>query len=226
MQWLIHKPTLLNLLVAILVALIIINIWLLTIPSTDSLARLIFDFDAEWNIPTMFSALLLLICSGLLFYIGFYRYLTTSHSIHRSFIIEWFVLGLVFFFLFLDDLFSFHERLNNSITIESFPNTWILWGIGFVALVFVMTLRLIRSFERVFRNKLLIAASIFLVGAVIVEGVSGIVRERAAGQINAISYRIVALIEESFEVTGLIVFIYALLWYWNKLKKRDNRPGS
>ena len=128
--------------------------------------------------------------------------------------------------MFTDDLFSFHERLNSSIAIDSFPYTWILWGIGFVILVFVMTLRLIRSFERAFRNKLLIAAFIFLIGAVIVEGISGIIREETVEQVNAISYRIVALLEESLELIGLIICIYALSWYWNKLKKRKIVPSS
>ena len=65
----------------------------------------LFDLDEEWNIPTMISALMLLLCGALLFAIG------RMHASQQTAALPWIGLGLIFVFLSLDEVIGFHERI-------------------------------------------------------------------------------------------------------------------
>jgi len=66
----------------------------------------VFDFDEEANIPTLFNTFLLMICTGLLFLIG-YGMLKQGLSGYRS----WLALSAVFLVLTVDEFTGMHEGL-------------------------------------------------------------------------------------------------------------------
>ncbi|VAW21228.1 hypothetical protein MNBD_BACTEROID01-1645, partial [hydrothermal vent metagenome] len=64
-----------------------------------------FNFDTEYNIPTLFSFLELIFSTALLFIIA------KKHREVGTGYIYWFVLMVIFLFLSFDEILSIHERL-------------------------------------------------------------------------------------------------------------------
>src|SRR5262245_2945446 len=75
-------------------------------PGRDQLA-ILFGLDAEWNVPTIYSAATLLACAALLDLTGRVERLDGRPSASG-----WRPLALVFVGLALDELLGFHELLN------------------------------------------------------------------------------------------------------------------
>ncbi|MTI21385.1 hypothetical protein E1176_10170 [Fulvivirga sp. RKSG066] len=65
----------------------------------------LFDFDYERNIPTLFSSILLLIASALMWFISWECRYKASHYKH------WMGLSFVFLFMTVDEFASLHEEL-------------------------------------------------------------------------------------------------------------------
>ncbi len=66
------------------------------------------------------------------------------------------------------------------------------------------------SLPKNIRSKLLIAGGIYLFGAIGMEMISGFHVENYG---RDIVYNIITTVEEIFEMVGILIFIYALLFY-------------
>lgn len=170
-----------------------------------------FDLDVEGNIPTLYSALAVLVCSGLL------ALITRIHW-HRPDGKRWHWLGLtlLFFFLGLDEGTAIHEELGDFleeyVAAEGalyFP--WVIaYGIA-TAVIALLYLRFVLQLPRATRVRFIVAGLLFLGGALGFEMLSAIAADRSG--YDSISYTVLYSIEEMLEMLGIVLFIYALLSY-------------
>lgn len=175
-----------------------------------------FDLDRENNIPTYFSSFLLLISAGLLAIVTM-----SKRRDHARYTKHWFVLMIIFLFLSIDETASLHELLikpiRNALNVSAvgFP-AWIVAGLAFVVVFGIFYYRFLLSLP--IRTKMyLVIAAFFLVGGAI--GVEVLGGTYYYGDWN-LTYGVMTLIEETFEMIGVLFFIIAILDYI-KLDKLD-----
>lgn len=172
------------------------------------LAKL-FDFYHENNFPSYFSALLLLGAAALLAIIG----CSTVESFRR-YRFHWLLLAAVFAFLSCDEMLALHERLMLP-TRQGLHTTGLLyaaWIIPYGAAVLALAVLYWRWFFALpvaTRWRFLVAAGLFLMGAIVLEAVSGAEWESHKARTLALDACI--FFEDVFEMAGVIVFIRALL---------------
>lgn len=171
-------------------------------------ARL-FDFYHENNVPSYFSALLLLAAAALLALLGGSTAEKFRRQRHR-----WFLLALLFAFLSCDELLALHERLMLP-TRQSLHTTGLLyaaWIIPYGALLLALAAfhwRWFMALPVATRRRFVVAAGLFLVGAVVLESVSGAEWELHKSRTLLLDACI--FFEDMFEMAGAIAFIRALL---------------
>lgn len=171
----------------------------------------VFGLGAEQNVPTYFSTVLLLLCGVMLGLIGIREMNEAGQDK-----LYWFLLGLIFLFLSMDEMMMIHERLTEPVRAlvgESYaPHyAWVLpYGLLFVALgigYFRFLLRLPRRTALLF----VLAGVLYVGGAIGLETMSGMV-SREAGNVN-VAYVVLQTIEEVLEMFGTVLFLYALADY-------------
>lgn len=173
----------------------------------------LFYVDMEQNIPTLFSVFLLLFVALLLAVIA-----TLNRKQRDAHMSKWAVLSFGFLFMAFDEAFQVHERLNipvgtllgdGSLGVFYFP--WVIPGIALVFILGLFFLRFWLHLPATTRFMFLMAASIYLGGAIGIELI-GSSHAELHGYENW-TYSMIATLEESLEMAGLIVFIWALLKY-------------
>lgn len=173
-----------------------------------------FSLDKELNIPSYFSSLILVFCSVQL---GTIAYLDRKIGEKRE-TIFWMVLCGGFFFMSFDELVSVHEKLVEPMRSVVGGSGGGFFHFGWVVIALPLVLMLGGLFFRFWlrlpspvRGLTFLAAFLYLSGAVGMEMVNG----RFAvlnGEANAV-YRSLTAVEETLEIAGTIVFIYALFRY-------------
>jgi hypothetical protein len=173
----------------------------------------LFYVDEEQNIPTLFSVIQLLCAALLLTVITVLKKEEKDPDVSR-----WAILAFGFLFMAADEAWSIHEKLVTPVrgllgdgSLGIFYFAWVIPGI---TVVFVLTLFFLRFLLRLpakARFTFMIAAILFIGGALGLELVGGRYDE-LHGQTN-LTYSMIATVEESLEMAGVIVFIYALLKY-------------
>ena len=175
----------------------------------NNVAR-VFDLDGEANIPSFYSALILLTASLLLIFIAF-----SNRRVKRDFL-AWLLLGFVFLFLSFDEAAMLHEMLIGSLRRTFhlsglFYNAWVIpYGLALIAggiLYLPFLLRLPRPILVLF----VLSGVIFVTGAVGVEMLEG--KFEAVHGAENFTYDLYVALEEGMEMTGIAVFIFALLRY-------------
>ncbi|GAB4578172.1 MAG: hypothetical protein Fur0022_09050 [Anaerolineales bacterium] len=173
----------------------------------------LFYVDVEHNIPTYFSVLLILLVALILAVIA--KLKEKERNIYTS---NWKILSFGFLLMALDEAFQFHERLNlpigrilgeGSLGVFYFP--WVIPGMALVVVVGLFFWRFLLHLPVATRFMFLMAAAIFIGGAIGIELI-GSSHAELHGYENW-TYSLIATLEESLEMGGLIVFIWALLKY-------------
>ena len=169
----------------------------------------LFFIDGEGNVPAIFSTWLFLI-NALLFLIVWKAACLAGDS-HKI----WLFLSSVFVFLALDESISIHERLINPLreTLGAtgiFYYTWIIpYGIG-VVLLSIFAIPVFWRMQKKIRFWFGLAAAIYLFAAIGLEMISGkylvMMNEK-----KDIVWIFMITLEESLEMVGLIILVYALL---------------
>ena len=176
----------------------------------ESVVRLAW-VDGEGNIPTWYSAALLLISCLLLSAIA---------RVHRrkglGFVGHWLILSLVFLYLSLDETAQLHELSIPPIR-SAFGTTGLLYY-GWIVPAGICVALLVLSYQRFLRNLpprtrhlFLLAGAVFVSGAIGVEAVSGL-QASVHGE-ESLAYHVIITLEELLEMSGVVLFIYALLDY-------------
>jgi hypothetical protein len=172
-----------------------------------------FYVDAEHNLPTMFSVVLLLIAALLLALVA-----TLKAHERNPYAGRWKLLAWGFAFMALDEGASIHELF-------TLPGRQLLgghglgilhfsWVIPFGLLVLILAfyfMKFVASLPRRTAFSFVLAAIIYVGGAIGFEMLGGRYAE-LHGNENP-TYVLLATVEETLEMAGVIVFIHALLQY-------------
>jgi hypothetical protein len=175
------------------------------------IARLV-DVTTEGNLPAYYSFFALLFCSALL--------LVITRSKRRDgdpYAPHWFWLAVIFLFLSMDEALSIHEfssylvilMLDTSGTIDTFQ--WLI-PYGIFVLVFALAyLRFLTALPGKTRWLFVTAGVVFVAGAwgfkLLAEFIFETPLRRSA------EYMVLSSVEEFLEMSGVVVFIYALTSY-------------
>lgn len=170
----------------------------------------LFDFDREHNIPSLYSAVSLLCCSGLLALLAAEGRQSQRHDARY-----WGGLSLLFLLVSVDEQFALHERLilplQEGFQVSGFFH--FAWVIPYGLLLLGLGLFYMRFFLRLpsgTRLRFVFAAVLYVGGALGMEMVGGDYYERIGG-VPDLPYTVMVTVEELLEMSGVIVFIHALL---------------
>ena len=175
----------------------------------ESLVRLAW-VDGEGNIPAWYSASMLLLCALLLATIA------DAQRHRREYVGHWLLLALIFVFLSADETVQIHELSIQPL--RDLFNTsgllfyaWIIPAGVCLVLLALGYARFLAKLPATTRRQFVLAAALFVGGAIGVEAVSGM-HAAVHGEQNLI-YHLIITVEELFEMAGVVVFAYALLHY-------------
>jgi len=185
-----------------------------------------FDLNDEQNIPTFFTVLLMLIATLLLVVIAI-----LSGKQKMPDVSKWIILSFGFLFMAYDEAFQIHERLNvpvrkllGYVNLGVFHYAWVTIGIALVFFLALFFLRFLLRLPSATRFTFILAATLYIGGSIGIELI-GSRYDELHGQEN-LTYNLISTVEESLEIAGLIVFIYALLKYiadnYNEVRFRFN----
>lgn len=177
-----------------------------------------FDFGGEHNVTALVSTLLMLFCAAMLALTG---RLTTD----RANALPWFILSAVFVFLAVDEATMIHEYLSAPVRglldADWVPHlAWVLpYGAAMIALAGIL-LPWFLKLDRASQVRFVVAGSLFVLGAVGFEllesrQVAEILANHPDTEIMELqdpSVDLLILFEESLELTGLGLFLHALVW--------------
>jgi len=171
----------------------------------------LFNFDEEKNIPTLFSTVLMLSCSLLLFMIAA---LQGRDGKSRR---RWLGLALIFLFLSLDEFAGLHERLTEPVrdALNTSGLLFFAWVIPYaliVALMAVCYTPFLLKLPKYPRHLMFLAGILYVSGAAGMELISGWYFEQNGQTIDLI-YDFMVTCEEGLEMVGLTTFQYALCMY-------------
>lgn len=168
-----------------------------------------FDFNSEQNLPTLFSTVLLII-SGVLFFILAYSF---ESGTRKRWI--WIFCACILFFLALDEFSEIHENLSKPFH-ELFSTSGIFyyaWVIPYGIIFLLIALFLIPAWwklEKRYRFLMALSGFIYVLGALGFEMLGGKVYEEMGDKLS-MKGSLLAVVEESLEMGGLILLIYVLL---------------
>ncbi|MEG4350955.1 hypothetical protein QUA70_22025 [Microcoleus sp. LAD1_D5] len=179
-------------------------------PLREYIAR-VFNVDAERNLPTFYSFLALLFSSLLLGVIAHAKNLDSDRYKNH-----WKILSFIFLYLSLDEAGQLHEKFINPM--RSLLNasgflyfTWIV-PFGFLVAIFLLSYSKFVFHLPVATRKLFVAACALYIGGAIGMEIPGGYLFSTTGM-ESVPYLIVATIEESLEMLGIVVFIHGLISY-------------
>ncbi|MDN5213592.1 hypothetical protein QQ020_16085 [Fulvivirgaceae bacterium BMA12] len=169
---------------------------------------LMVNLDGEQNLPTFYATVLLLTASIILLLIalrGRQKY-------------NWYLLSGIFCFLSLDENIEIHEQLTaltkSALATETqgiFYFAWIIpYGI-ITILLMIFLFKFVWNLPNRTRRLFIISGFIFLSGALGLEMIAGSYWEESGW--SSMIYKILAFSEETLEMTGVSLFIFALLDY-------------
>ncbi len=177
-----------------------------------------FNVDEEMNFPTLFSFMLFMTSSSLLYFISILR-----KNVGDPYARSWKVLSIIFIYLGLDELLAFHEKLMpplRALGATGFLyNAWVI-PFAFVIIMFGFTFfKFWLNLNPKVRNLLMIAFIVYVTGALGFEMIDGFLTYKA--EENTFFYSVVATIEDGLEMLGLTIFIRGLMTHLNSLDIRS-----
>ncbi|MBW3628012.1 MAG: hypothetical protein KY464_01830 [Gemmatimonadetes bacterium] len=203
----IHPTPAARVLGSIVVFLVLMSV----VTEATGVADQIFMLNAERNVPTYYSTFLLLISSALLALTA-----TLKKRCADRYALRWLALSLIFLYMSVDEMVAFHEM--TSPRVERFMTTTgafyygsIVYTAALVLIVGTAFIPFLLHLPRKTRVLFAIAGCLYVGGALGLEMIGAIIDE--ASGTAGLSYRVVATVEETLELTGMVTFIYALLHY-------------
>lgn len=167
------------------------------------------DVDSERSFYTWFSQLLLALTGVLLIDTGI-----KSATGNRAGSFCFLLLGAVFLLLSVDEGLSLHEKLSAWMDGPWWLHfAWVIPAAILCRAGLVLLLPFLRTLGPKVMGMMLVAAAVFLSGALGMEAIGGEVLFANNGDILARPYRLLVNIEEGAEGLGVILFLLALTRY-------------
>lgn len=173
----------------------------------------LFDLDEESNVPTGFSAFLLLVAAGLFTIVG-----TLKLRERAPFALHWLLLAAAFVYLAVDESAKLHELFSRPTTEALgggssgiFYRAWVFPAIAVTLVFAAFFLRFLQHLPPPTRRRFILAGTLYVGGAVGLEIVGG--RYAEFRGVENLTYNFIATFEEALEMGAVIVLIHALLTY-------------
>jgi len=172
----------------------------------------VFDFDEETNIPTLFNTVLFAVAAILALITGGYNLRG-----RRRYAWHWMSLGIIFTVLAVDEFTSMHETLVEPVRGAFgigggvFYLAWVIPALFLCAIGALLMFRFVVQLPPVVRRLLVLAAVVYLMGAVGFEMLQGLLTTNHPDAY--VVRRITTFLEEFLEMLGLIILIRGLLSY-------------
>lgn len=175
----------------------------------------LFSLDREANVPSWYSSISLLLCGILLAVIAY-----AARAQGDRWWRHWTGLAAIFGILALDEAASIHELsiepLRDALGAGGLLHwTWVVPGSIFVLVVGAVYLRFIAALPRRTRLLLIVSAVTFVGGALGLE-MLGAAWFDVHGRRN-LGYAFFWTVEETLEMCGVLIFIYALLGHLSQI---------
>jgi hypothetical protein len=172
----------------------------------------LFSLDKEFNFPTWYQAISELICSLLMFII-----FMAAKVDRDSFKYHWLGLSGIFLLIATDEMLVLHEQFISPLrrllgTGGFLYMAWIIPAIILAILFLITYYKFLRSLPPETRKRFIGAGLIFGLGAVGLEAVGGQVLTIIGP--NNLTYSLITHVEEILEMSGILLFIYSLLLYY------------
>lgn len=167
-----------------------------------------FDLGLEPSVPALWSTLLLAACAALLAVNG--RAAAPDDPNRWT----WYGLAIVFLALAVDETVMIHEMANDTLrevlgTSGFLYFAWVIPGVLFALAVALASARFLFRLDSRTRALFLLAGTIFVGGAIGMELIAARIAETRG--VESVAHMIEQAVEESMEMGGAIVFLYALL---------------
>jgi hypothetical protein len=170
--------------------------------------------DDEWNLPTLFSVLLLAVAS---LFLGVVSVLARKQKDPDTW--RWAVLCLGFLYLAFDEGLALHERLGVPLRAllgksggPEAPTAYLaVRGLIVVVILGLLFSGFLRRLPARTRFAFLLGGALYLGGAVVIDSLGAKWVEAHTEQ--NLTYVFIATVEEICEMAGVILFIWALLRY-------------
>ena len=166
-----------------------------------------FNLNNEKNAPTLFTVFLILQAAVVCLVISKHKVPSQNY---------WLVLSIIFTMLAVDEYFSLHEKLigqvRRALSVSGFfYYAWIIpYGI-LVLILGIVLLRWLRQLPVQTKRGFILSALLYLTGALLFEGFAGLYL--VIGDKDDFAWSLLATIEESLEMLGLMVFTYYAVKY-------------
>jgi hypothetical protein len=187
--------------------------WVKHVTTSEHVAAVarIFKLSAEDTIPAYLSALLLLAAAGMFWLIS-----RCAAASVEPFVRHWRGLAFIFTYMSIDEAVGIHElaiepmrKLLGAHATGVLHYAWVVPGAILVLVVGLTYLRFVFSMRAPIRNRLILAAGLYVGAALGLEMVGGIIA--AARGTSNLAYALIAWLEECGEMFGVVVLIDALL---------------
>ncbi len=175
-------------------------------------SRLVF-LNAESNLPTAFSAFIILINAFILFVI-------TIHCKNngRKFLLHWTALSFIFLFLAFDEIATIHETLNSPLRRElhatgPFYFAWVIPALIALPLLYAFYYKFLKALPQRIGMLCTVAGGVYISGCLGFEMIGAYIRwlYNETTETMSLLYTVMTTIEESLEMLGMAIFLYALL---------------
>ncbi|MCK0165938.1 hypothetical protein MWU52_00085 [Jannaschia sp. S6380] len=175
-----------------------------------------FDLDGEANLPAWFSSMIWLGAGALAALL--------SHSDvpdRRRWRLHWIGIAVISVFLSLDEAALFHERFGSTLgglvgAERVLFYNWIFYGLAMVALVALIYLPFLLRIDRGTALRMILAGIVFVSGSLGLEMLGAASRVGAISLIEGRMWLVEITLEETLEMLGVILFIHALLFEFQR----------
>jgi len=208
--------------VGLLIAHLVAKAWMpLHFHDQGATVRLIrfIDLDQEGALPSWCSASLWTLAALLAFGAAAQRQ-KSQRARNR-----WAALGVLYLFLSMDEMSAFHEMVGValrrvSLFVTVFHSAWLAYGMVFTVVVAAYFAPFALRLPRYVLGSIAVAATIYVSATAGLEWYGGMVRDGVLAYPFGLSEFHEIIVEEFFEMVGVIVLIHGLLMYL-----RGNEPS-
>jgi hypothetical protein len=172
----------------------------------------LFDLGTDSSVPTWYASITLLICSILLGIISM-----DKRKNKDRFTVHWAVLSFIFLYLSIDEVARIHEVIGDTLgrftgrTHGLFFFAWVIYGMAFVLVLVPPYVKFLWHLPRKTMTLFILAGTIYVGGALGMEMINA--RYADFHGFRNLTYQLMTALEEFLEMSGIAIFIYALMSY-------------
>jgi len=185
---------------------LLVDLWAWRAPDSAWAESLwpVLSLSAEGNVPTWFASSLLLACAVTAAAIA--NHLGAGAPGRR----HWWGIAIALGWVSLDEVAGLHEHLGGHLdTGGVLYFDWVIWAALVVGVLAVIYLPFLRALGSPTRERLIIAAAVFVSGALVMELPLGWWTEHAGS--DSLGYALIDWVEETLELVGSSLALVALV---------------